>query len=238
MLPTIDAIIPVLNGSKTIEAAIYSALIQVGVDVRVTVIDAGSNDGTIDVVNGLNDSRIQLLAGNGSLYAGQARNIGIEATASPWIGMLDADDLWPQDRSSDLLRVNSDPDNEISVGHMVTFPDGAHIEPTQDWSLVASNLAPNSGGVLLSRSVFKRVGSFDEQLPVGEFIDWMARARSLGIREVTTDAVVLARRNHAANTSRLRRVEYAPSVLRIAIRHRTRQRLMTADVASSTEPET
>lgn len=222
--PEIDAIIPALNVSKTIEAAIDSALNQIGVEVHVTVVDAGSSDETVDVVKHLDDPRIQLISGKRKMLAGEARNVGIGTSASAWIALLDADDIWPLDRSLKLLSVVSDPANEIPVGYMVNFEDGVNVDPSHHWPLVGSHFAPNAGGTMFSRSVFERVGSFDVDLRVGEFIDWIARARSLGISEVPTENVVVLRRNHANNTSRIRREEYGSSFLSIAQRHRARQR--------------
>jgi glycosyltransferase involved in cell wall biosynthesis len=237
-VPNLDVIIPVLNGGKTIEAAIDSALNQIGVKVRVIVVDAGSSDGTINVVNSLNDPRIQLISGNGTLMTGEARNLGIAASASTWIGLLDADDLWPHERSQQLLRVISDPDNEISVGHMITFPDGADVDPSRQWPLTGSHLAPIPGGVLISRSVFDRVGRFDGNMRVGEFIDWMARARGNGIREIATEKVVLLRRNHENNTSRTRKDDYGSSILSIALKQRARQRAMSSELNPPSDSDT
>lgn len=236
--PDLDVIIPVLNGGRTIEVAIDSALNQIGVKVRVIVVDAGSSDETINVVNRLNDPRIKLISGKGALMAGHARNLGIAASESAWISPLDADDIWPYDRSHQLFKVISDPDNEISVGHMITFPDGVDINPSRQWALTGSQLAPIPGGVLMSRSVFDRVGSFDANMRVGEFVDWMARARSLGIKEIATEKVVLLRRNHENNTSRTRKEDYGLSVLSIALNHRARQRSLSTQQNPPAEIET
>lgn len=241
-LPELDVIIPVLNGGKTIEAAIYSALNQIDVNARVIVVDAGSSDDTIEIVTNLNDPRIQVLHGNmisgkETLMAGEARNLGIDASASTWIGLLDADDLWPHERSHQLLKVISDPDNEISVGHMITFPDGADVDPSRQWSLTGSHLAPIPGCVLMSRSVFDRVGRFDGNMRVGEFIDWMARARNLEIREISTEKVVLLRRNHENNTSRTRKDDYRSSVLSIALKQRAHQRALASELHPQSEIE-
>jgi hypothetical protein len=45
------------------------------------------------------------------------------------------------------------------------------------------------------------VGNFDEQWRVGEFFDWYARARDLGLRERVLPAVVSRRRVHGGNLS-------------------------------------
>jgi glycosyltransferase involved in cell wall biosynthesis len=219
----VDVIIPVLNGSKTIQAAIDSALNQDSANTFVVVVDAGSTDGTIELVKTIDDPRVQLISGMGTLTAGAARNRGVEASNSSWISFLDADDLWPYGRTDCMLKRVSDPGREIAVGRMIIFPDGADVDPTRVWPLANSYPAPLAGGVLLSRSLFNTVGEFDLKLRVGEFIDWMARARNLGIREVATNTVVLLRRNHEYNTSKTRKEDYASSVLSIIINHKAHQ---------------
>ena len=56
-----------------------------------------------------------------------------------------------------------------------------------------------AGAMLASRAVFERVGPFATDLHVGEFVDWMARARHLGLRELMLDATMLWRRLHVTN---------------------------------------
>lgn len=221
---TVDVIIPVLNGARTIETAIESALNQYRVNICVVVVDAGSTDETVEIVSALNDQRIQLISGMGALMAGAARNLGVQASSSNWISFLDADDLWPHDRLDRMLKEISDPNREIAVGRMITFPDGADVDPSKAWPLDSSHPAPIAGGVLMSRCLFNKVGPFELELKVGEFIDWMLRARNLGVREVAIDSVVLLRRNHGHNTSKTRKDDYASSVLSITLKHRARQR--------------
>jgi len=45
------------------------------------------------------------------------------------------------------------------------------------------------------------VGDLDETLAAGELVDWVARARRLGVRWALHDDVVLLRRVHGANHS-------------------------------------
>ena len=56
--------------------------------------------------------------------------------------------------------------------------------------------------MLLRRETFDCVGPFDEQLAVGEFIEWMMRARVLHIDEHVVPCVSLMRGIHATSTTR------------------------------------
>ena len=52
---------------------------------------------------------------------------------------------------------------------------------------------------LLRRSLFDRVGPFEESLHSGAWINWYARACRLGTRECTVPEVVVRRRIHEHN---------------------------------------
>jgi glycosyltransferase involved in cell wall biosynthesis len=206
-------IIPVLNGSGTIAAAVQSALDQKAVQTHVIVVDAGSTDDTVQTVQALRSDRVHLVQGRGPLLAGAARNQGIALARSPWISFLDADDLWPAKRSIQLLRAITRPDQQLAVGRAVAFSE-AGLSPG------TGPCTPCSGNLLMARSLLERVGWFNTSLRVGEVVDWMARCRRAGIEEVPVPVVALWRRHHSGNTSRERQADYAASVLEILRQHR------------------
>lgn len=220
----LSVIIPVLNGEKTIVEAVNSVLAQRGVNVEVIAVDAGSTDQTATIVKSIDDPRVRFFSGNGLLLAGAARNIGVVAAQYSWLSFLDADDLWPYCRTEHLLEVISDAACEIAVGHSLTFSDDALPDLSLHAPLDNSLRGPLSGSVLVSKQLFLKIGFFDADLRVGEFIDWFARARSAGVREVPSANVALFRGKHSANTSQERRGDYASSVLKVALAHRARLR--------------
>lgn len=89
------AIIPCYNAERTVERAVRSALDQTRAPEEVFVIDDGSKDGSVGVVEQIasTDPRVRLLhteRGGG----GGARNAGIEAASTKYVALLDADDEW------------------------------------------------------------------------------------------------------------------------------------------------
>lgn len=97
-LPCVDVVIPVFNGSETIQAAIVSVLMQRGPWLnKVIVIDDGSTDGTAEVVQRLGNPFIEVVTTPNQGVA-VARNIGISRSAAEWVAFLDADDLWMPDK--------------------------------------------------------------------------------------------------------------------------------------------
>src|SRR5215467_12913811 len=96
--PRVTAIIIVLNGERFIGEAIASVVAQSFADWELLVVDDGSSDGTIPIVEDVarSDPRIRLLhhpdRGNHGMSA--TRNVGIAAAQGEFIGFLDADDVW------------------------------------------------------------------------------------------------------------------------------------------------
>lgn len=220
--PRVDVVIPAYNAAPYVEAAVASALAQRNVEVEVFVISGGSTDDTPDRVAAMTDPRIHLVSESRRLRASQARNIGAQLGTAPWICYLDADDLWPQDRTAALIAAITEPEQQIAYGHMLTFPDGAAVDTTRAYPPDDSPVGPNPGTTVFSRAIYERVGELDETLHMAEFIDWMARALNLGLHQVPVPVVALLRRAHANNTTR-DLPSGAQDYLRVVAAHMARQ---------------
>lgn len=223
-LPRVDVIIPAYNAAAYIQAAVASALAQQNVNVEVFVVNGGSSDDTQARVSAMTDRRIHLVNKSRRLWASQARNIGAALGTAPWISYLDADDLWPYNRTAALLAGITKPGQQIACGHMLTFPDGATVDITRTYPLANSAQGPLPGTTLCSRAIHEHIGPFDEALRMGEFIDWMARARNLGYQEAPVPIVALLRRAHAHNFTR-ESPSGAQDYLRVVAAHIARQKL-------------
>ncbi len=91
----ISIIIPVYNGSKTIDKTINSVLDQTYNNFEIVVIDDGSIDNTKNVVQNIikEDNRVKYFyQENGGVS--KARNTGIEKSTGEYICFLDADDYY------------------------------------------------------------------------------------------------------------------------------------------------
>lgn len=88
----ISIIIPTYNRAKLLPRAIRS--IPRGVPAEIVIVDDGSTDNTIDVVQGLakEDKRIIFIPLPTNKGVNYARNRGIEKATGEWIGFLDSDD--------------------------------------------------------------------------------------------------------------------------------------------------
>ena len=94
---SISVVIPVYNLEHYIGTTIDSVLNQTVLPDEVIIVDDGSTDNSISVIeeyiNKNPDNFIRLVRQKNS-GPGAARNRGIEVAQSEWIAFLDGDDIW------------------------------------------------------------------------------------------------------------------------------------------------
>ena len=125
---------------------------------------------------------------------GPARNAALQASSGEFLGYLDADDMWePHKLEVQLEAFARDLSLDLVFGHMRRFVDGFPEDLSEPMPAVLG------GALLFRRSAAERVGPFPTDVRVGEFLDWILRARDLGLRESLLPDVVLRRREHSSN---------------------------------------
>src|SRR5262245_50792988 len=88
----VSVIMPTFNRADTIRRAIRSVQAQTFTDWELIVVDDGSTDNTVALIEGY-DPRLKLIRQKNQGTAG-ARNAGLRASASSYIAFLDSDDEW------------------------------------------------------------------------------------------------------------------------------------------------
>ena len=100
----ISVIIPFYNSRSTIGRAVQSVLCQTYPNIEVWVVDDGSDDDGLSLMEQLQDGRIhchRLPHHNANV----ARNYGITHSQGEYIAMLDADDEWTENHLESSLAV-------------------------------------------------------------------------------------------------------------------------------------
>ncbi|MFN7999123.1 MAG: glycosyltransferase family A protein [Bryobacteraceae bacterium] len=208
----VSVVIPAWNRAAFLGEAIASALGQEGGTVEVIVVDDGSSDETAEVAERFGEPVRVLRQAHAGI--GAARNRGVAAARGEWLAFLDADDVWPPGKLR-LQRAALDADSTLDMvfGHAVEF-NGVNEDSPPTPALLP-------GTSLIRMASFRLVGPFREDLRVGEFIDWMARARELAVNFAVLDSVCLRRRLHETNTGRIstNRADYV-KVVRAALQRK------------------
>lgn len=95
-MPLVSVIMPAYNVEKYIEEAIQSVIVQSYTNWELLVIDDGSTDKTLEIVQKMaeKDNRIFLIKNEKNMGVARTRNRGFELCKGEYIALLDSDDLW------------------------------------------------------------------------------------------------------------------------------------------------
>lgn len=118
MQPLISIIIPVFNGEEFVENCIKSVMKQTLREVQIIIIDDGSVDHTLEILNKLatGDGRITVIhQDNGGVS--KARNVGLRAVKAEWVLFVDADDTIAPDYCTSMLEAAHSLDADVVIAH-------------------------------------------------------------------------------------------------------------------------
>jgi cellulose synthase/poly-beta-1,6-N-acetylglucosamine synthase-like glycosyltransferase len=203
-IPQVSVVIPAYNAASTIVRAIDSVLAQQGATLEIIIVDDGSSDRTVEVVQerigALPQARLLRMKKNSGVSA--ARNTGIHAARGEFLAFLDADDEWlPGKLSSQLARIVDDPEvTLVSCNSRLLAPNGASlkeghqnrrpVEGADAWkTLLTYNFIPTPT-VLTRTELVRDCGGFDEAMAVGEDLDLWIKLAARGKVAVLAEILV------------------------------------------------
>jgi len=176
----ISFIIPVLNGEKYIHQCLESILSEMGTSDEVIVIDNGSTDETVGIVEAFEN--IQLLK-YPVLTVSALRNRGAEKTNNPLLAFIDADCILCKGWRQQVITVFKD-ESIHSAGSLYDIPENARwIEKAWFSQKILEKTRVkyiNSGNLVVRRTVFEKLDGFDESLVSDEDCDFGGRLNKAG----------------------------------------------------------
>lgn len=129
--PKISVLIPCFNLEKYIGATLQSVLAQTYAPLEIIVVDDGSADNSVAVINefAAKDSRIKVVAqSNHGLVA--TRNTGLAMAGGDYIAMLDADDIWTADALAERVKLAKRfPDADVIATEFAWFQEDLPADP-------------------------------------------------------------------------------------------------------------
>ena len=179
MTPLFSIIIPLYNKEMFIEYTIKSVLNQTFTDFELIVINDGSTDNGLNVVNSIKDKRIRIInKENTGLSA--ARNSGIKLAHANFIAFLDADDLWKHDYLECInTSINKHPKERVFATSNCTWfkkesPDfnsksncECDSQLIDNYFSLGKNIFSYSS-IVFHKSVFDTIGYFNDAVNHGE----------------------------------------------------------------------
>jgi glycosyltransferase involved in cell wall biosynthesis len=180
-MPFFSVVIPLYNKENYIQDTIESALNQTFADFEIIVVNDGSTDESLNIVENNNDSRIKTHSIKNSGVS-RARNIGIQKAKSDYIVFLDADDLWEKNHLEELYKLlKANPDCGIyAMGYFKIFNNNKPIKASfhghDNFCGIVENFFLAStidciawtSAVMIPKTIFNTIGGFNETIRSGQ----------------------------------------------------------------------
>lgn len=235
--PLVSVIVPAFNSARYIQEAVDSALEQDYPAIEVIVIDDGSTDETVGIVERYGN-KVRLLRQKNQGSAA-ARNHGIRNASGKYVAFLDADDVWSPQKISWQIAAMADGGYKMAYGRFIWWhadAEGNHRPAAQEFAHPAnpalSTAAIVTGWtyadllldcivwtstVIVEKEALLAVGLFDEHLRKGQDYDlWLKLSRRIemvGLEQPTA----LYRIHPTSITASLKDINYEYLILSRAV---------------------
>ena len=179
----VSVVIPTLNRKNFLKKAIESVSKQTFSPHEIIVVDNGSSDGTLEMVNNEYPSVKTFVQNIPGVSA--TRNLGIKMSEGNWVAFLDSDDQWHREKLKLQLESISQEENKVFLSHTdETWYREEQIVNQKlkhrkrggfifEFCLPLCCISPSSS--LVKKEIFDQIGFFDESLEVCEDYDFWLR---------------------------------------------------------------
>lgn len=183
------------------------------------MVDDGSTDSTRQMVAQRFPATIYLYQPNQGVSC--ARNAGIGAASGEWIALLDSDDEWlPRKLAAQMNLLSQQPEHLLCHTEEIWIRNGKQVNQMKKHTKCGGEIfqrclslciiSPSS--VLIHRSLFERIGLFDESLPACEDYDlWLRICASHPVAYVATPQIV----KHGGHSDQLSRQHWGMDRFRL-----------------------
>jgi glycosyltransferase involved in cell wall biosynthesis len=160
--PLIACVITTYNRALLLERAIKSVLNQTYRNIELIVVDDYSTDNTEQVVNSLEDCRVQYVKNTSNKGLSYSRNLGVMKSLGKFVAFLDDDDEWLPEKLEKQLNIFFSSNNQ-DLGLVYTWM--AYKTPSD----VVQVLRPLLSGMIFDKTI-------DDQ-PIAAGSTWMVDRR-------------------------------------------------------------
>lgn len=209
--PPISVIVFVRNAAPTIERTLSSVVEQQVQNLELIVLDAGSTDGTVDIIRRY-EEHIAWWRSAPDDGPTAAINEGVERASGEVICLLPADD-WLEGGAlqSVVAEFSADPDLDIlSCGtRFVRFEENGamrldalfNTKEILDFSMANVVRHPITAGRFIRRRIYRRFGGHDVSYRIASDFDFLVRVCAAGLRSKVLERVTYTYRRHENSTT-------------------------------------
>jgi glycosyltransferase involved in cell wall biosynthesis len=188
--PVISVVMSVYNGARYLQEAISSVLDQSFRDFEFIIVDDGSTDDTVAIIESNSDDRIRLIQSDSNRGLAASLNTGFGAARGEFIARQDADDISAPERFEVQVAKLRGAQHPTVIGGNWSIIDseGREVAIQQlpvDAETVRSNLVDRNirfphGSMMLSRSIVEQVGGYDSNFIYSQDLEFQLRIAAAG----------------------------------------------------------
>ena len=178
---TISIITVCFNSAKHIEECIESVASQRGPLIEHIIIDGGSTDGTLEILNQFVDC-LSILVSEPDKGIYNAMNKGLALASGDVIGILNSDDILVPGALISVAKAFDSPDIDFSYGSALLIDElGTTYGVTRPlpWDSLLKRgyleMPFPHQSVFVRRETYQRLGGFDEKFPLSADYDFALR---------------------------------------------------------------
>jgi len=191
--PEVSVVIPHYRGKRFVGAAVESVLVQQDAETEVIIVDDGSADDSVALLEALAGPRVRVVHHAQNRGIGAARNTGFQHARADFVAFLDQDDLWlpglvaahravfDGDASGEIGLVFSDllvlhRSGRVSQPHLCVPERLRELTPQALLASIVQVDFVRLGASIIRRGCLDTVGPFDETIRGGsDDFDMIAR---------------------------------------------------------------
>ena len=128
----ISVILTAYNEEKYIAKAIESVLSQTLTDLELIVVNDGSTDNTLNIINSFDDSRIKVIS-HDNIGPGASRNRAMKIAEGEYVAFIDGDDWFSPDALEESFNQAKLYDADITMYQMINYDDETGRIYENDW---------------------------------------------------------------------------------------------------------
>lgn len=179
--------IPFYNAEETILDAVRSVFAQTHENWELLLIDDGSNDKSLELVQGIKDPRVSIYSDGKNLKLAARLNQIVDLAKYDYIARMDADDLMSPDRIEKLMSIliNENYDlvscgtYSIKMNNSYNGYRGNYEEKYSFEGILNKSQKFLHAGLIARKSWYQR-NRYNEQIPVGQDTHlWLSASKAL-----------------------------------------------------------
>lgn len=166
----VSVIMPVFNREDTLKYAVDSVLEQSYSNLELIIINDGSEDGFVKILENIKDPRVILLQNNVRKGVSYARNQGLKCANGDYIAYLDSDNRWDSRYLAAMIGGFIElPDAEVIYSGQFLFKGQQKYPFAVRYGSFNRSLLENRNYIDINslchtRDLYNRIGGYDESL--------------------------------------------------------------------------